>query len=383
MEKLNKMKIATEKRGITLIALVITIVVMLILAGVTINLTLGQNGIFTTAQMAAQNYTVAQEQEMAGIKDYTSAVDKIVSSIQKNHEIAGTVLKTENKINYTADGVGNIIPVPVGFSPITTADQGTKDTGFVVKNDTDGNEFVWVPVENEQDYKRIAWWKEGWAHNQTLDEATGEITREGEDHIWVEDLPTDEKESVAVYGGFYIGRYETGIKNGTLISDTNTDEASKWTGYSGDNIEAVVQKGQQPWNYITRNKAKEVSEGLYNKEYHNAKSKLCSSYAWDTALKFIETQNNTYPTTSTGGNYSIASGGTGKLQPTGYHAVNNIYDMGGNLWEWTTESHKKASPTNRGGYYGYTAERNPAAMRSAQAIAIANEINSFRITMFL
>ena len=98
MKVKKEQKYFKSNKGITLIALVITIIVLLILAGVTINLTLGQNGIFTTAQRAAQNYTQAQNQEMAGIDSFTSAVDKAVESIQNNYEIAGTVIKTENNV---------------------------------------------------------------------------------------------------------------------------------------------------------------------------------------------------------------------------------------------------------------------------------------------
>ena len=77
-------------------------------------------------------------------------------------------------------------------------------------------------------------------------------------------------------------------------------------------------------------------------------SRLCSSYAWDTTLKFIETQYVEYSTNSVQGNYS------GVLKVTGQTThVNNIYDMGGNVWEWTTEN--SSSPemklTNRGGRF--------------------------------
>ena len=65
---------------------------------------------------------------------------------------------------------------------------------------------------------------------------------------------------------------------------------------------------------------------------YSGKSRLCSSYAWDTALKFIDGENGTYAVNSEGDNC-----GTNKLENTGYHAEKNIYDMGGNISEWTTE----------------------------------------------
>ena len=61
-----------------------------------------------------------------------------------------------------------------------------------------------------------------------------------------------------------------------------------------------MQKDKQVWNYITRDKAKEIAEGMYDSN-NAVTSRLCSSYAWDTALKFIETKNAGYATNSSQG----------------------------------------------------------------------------------
>ena len=375
--------------GITLIALVITIVVMLILAGVTINLTLGQNGIFTTAQKAAQNYTDAQNKEMSYLQGFTNEVNNIV-----NPEPLGTIIKKQGNIKYTADGAGNAIPVPVGFSPITAQEQGTKNTGFVIKNDTDGNEFVWVPVTN---YQRAAWTRDDWTYAQGTngtDETTGstKITRDDldkEKYYWTEALPTDEKNSVATYGGFYIGRYEAGVVNATADKTGWADGVApdtNWTIWTvGEDIKLVVQDDKQVWNYITRDRALAEATSLYNKTDNNVISKLCSSYAWDSALKFIETQNSTYPTNSIGGNYTVATGGTEVLQKTGSHKVNNIYDMGGNAWEWTTESCSDTSLPSvfRGGCFYNSASAYPAAGRGRDSATYAYSHIGFRVTLYL
>ena len=68
----------SSKNGITLIALIITIIVLLILAGVTINLTLGENGIFRTAEMAGKNYIDAQDAELAGLADFENTINNII-----------------------------------------------------------------------------------------------------------------------------------------------------------------------------------------------------------------------------------------------------------------------------------------------------------------
>ena len=86
MKEAIKKKEKTKNKGITLIALVITIIVLLILAGVTINLTLGENGIFRTAEMAGKNYTQAQEQELAGLANFENEINNIIAGTGNNGE---------------------------------------------------------------------------------------------------------------------------------------------------------------------------------------------------------------------------------------------------------------------------------------------------------
>ena len=96
----KNMNLINNSKGITLIALVITIIVLLILAGVTINLTLGENGIFKTAEMAGKNYTQAQEQELAGIANFENEINNIIGGTGNNGgsgtdtpEVTGPLLK--------------------------------------------------------------------------------------------------------------------------------------------------------------------------------------------------------------------------------------------------------------------------------------------------
>ncbi len=78
LEKERKTKVQSRNTGITLIALIITIIVLLILAGVTINLTLGEKGIFRTAEMAGKNYMDAQDRELAGLIDFENTINNII-----------------------------------------------------------------------------------------------------------------------------------------------------------------------------------------------------------------------------------------------------------------------------------------------------------------
>lgn len=69
------------QKGITLVALVITIIVLLILAGVTITLTLGENGIFKTAEKAGENYTQAQRDELEGLNSFQNTLDRVIENV--------------------------------------------------------------------------------------------------------------------------------------------------------------------------------------------------------------------------------------------------------------------------------------------------------------
>ena len=377
-------QIKTKNAGITLVGLVVTIIVLLILAGITINLTIGEGGIIKRTQEAGKNYIEAAEKERNQLAEFLNHTDNIIANVNSGGNSTGnvpeipkfgTTIRTENSVNYISDGEGNEIPVPEGFKAL----EGTRDTGFVIQDittnadgtpkDTNGNEFVWVPC--------------------TLDGANGSIKYDRysfgsfSNSGFSETMPSDEESCIGTYGGFYIGRYETGIADSTSLNTSTTNTQYEYTGYTGG--KAVIKPNQQVWNYITRDKAKKVSEDLYKKSNgYSVNSKLCSSYAWDTALKFIENKYPTYPTDSTQGNYSDKSSTLGKPAKTGQTtAVNNIYDMGGNTWEWTTETSDRYPGTDRGGEFNNSSSSYPAAIRnSANGFDAAGHI-SFRTTLYL
>ncbi|MBO5479463.1 MAG: hypothetical protein J6A04_07290 [Clostridia bacterium] len=375
-----------QNKGITLIALVITIIVLLILAGITINLTIGQDGILKRAQEAGKNYTNAAEYEQTQLAEFTNQAENIINGLGGNNG-------PEPK--YTmVDGV----PVPKGF----THTEGTKSTGFVIKDTTtkadgtptltNGNEYVWVPVDDTTSYSydRYAFSSDSWSYSQTkgeLDSTTNSYKIVRGSFYCTEAMPSidatrTELDSVNTYKGYYIGRYEVGVIGyDSTVNTSNSNKETNWTGYS--NGTAVVQKGKQVWNYITRDKASEVAESMYS-DNDAVISRLCSSYAWDTALKFIETQNSTYPTNSVGGYYDQSAPTT-----TGYDTAHpcNIYDMGGNVDEWTTEvcSSTGYPCTRRGGSYDDNAGNYPAAHRpnGGTTDAYADDDGGFRSTLYL
>ena len=346
-------------QGITLVALVVTIVVLLILSSVSLNLVLGDNGIIVKAKEAAETTAAAQEKE---------AMER--NLLEK---------ELENSLSTPAVEPTDGVKIPTGFYYVG----GTKASGIVIsdnKNDknkyrnqkvvgTDllGNQYVWIPCTTDSSssdlqYARTEWGVEvdGADNSRAIkDELTltdSSVTYSDADTA--NGINADvskeivaqikaEKTSVAKYGGYYIGRYEVG-KNG----DT-----------------AVVKYNQTPYASITWSTAYGLAKQIITNS--EATSYLCSSYAWDTAVNFI--QNNStaknYATSIEGfnGNWNpqavkdpsgnvIKPAGTSQQLNTGLTTqFCNIFDMGGNEAEFTTELNPGTSETVvlRGGSCNY------------------------------
>ena len=361
MKKENKNQ---KENGITLIALIVTIVIMLILAGISIKLAIDDNGVIGNAKEAKDQYEQAQIDEENGINSVSKEMKKYINA---------------NKI-VKVDGV----PIPDGFVYVG----GTKDSGLVISDSTldkekykgettvgtdlVGNQFVWIPVDKIEDYKRFAYTPHEIASGE-IDENTNsekiyyhyinyQSTEETQNQVYyVEKLADDEKSSVKEYKGYYIGRYEAGDKD-------STDKNSFREEGSSPSNAVVVKANQTPYNYIKDTDAESLADGFSAKQgYTSVTSKLLSSYAWDTAIQFIQKTNTDYGSSSGEGNYQ---GTKGNLFSTGQTtAVNNIYDMGGNVGEITTESvifesTNTSYPYNyRGGFYTSSYEAMSAGCR--------------------
>ena len=136
-----------------------------------------------------------------------------------------------------------------------------------------------------------------------------------------ETMPSDEEASVNANGGYYIGRYEAGDGSSTDFRSGATDGI------------LVIKKNQVPYNYISQSDAQTKAEGMATvQEYTTAATKLVSSYAWDTALDFIQKANSDnehsdYATRSPEGNYSNTNYGNDLIRTGQTTAVSNIYDM--------------------------------------------------------
>ena len=299
-------------------------------------------------------------------KSYTKNVSVTVNQFKDVYEY----MQTNTKVTYS-DGE---VWVPEGFK--VADDSASTVQGGVVIEDKDGNQFVWVPVATLADYKRT-WYTEYDSFSS-----------------YSEALPEDEKTSVERYKGFYIGRYEAGDKDST---EASTPDLRTWSSSTSNKIS--IKANQAPYNYVTRTQAVSLAEGFATKQGYKAKTKLVSSYAWDTTIAFLQKVNSDYGNSSEEGNYKdttfpytditgasqTKASNSQVLVPTGQTTpVCNIYDMGGNVLEWTTEScsSTKYPYALRGGHCASGFANSPAGLRYASPDAAYNGLG-FRLTLFM
>ena len=382
-----------KNKGITLVALVVTIVVLLILAGVSINLVLGNNGIIAKAKDAETKSAEASQNDLKGMNGLVSEMEGALAgngSTGNGNTGSGNNFVTKNTEVTYPDGK---VWIPEGFK--VAGDSASTVQGGVVIEDKDGNQFVWVPVATIADYKRTAYSTN--VATEETDTATNSIKININSSIsdyFTEALPEDEKTSVEIYKGFYIGRYEAGDKE-----STGTTKATFRTSSSDTSNSVTIKADQVPYSCVTRTKAVSLAEGFATKQGYKAKTKLVSSYAWDTTIAFLQKVNSDYGNSSEEGNYNdtafsytditgasqTKAGNSQVLVPTGQTTpVCNIYDMGGNVWEWTTEtsSFPGYPYAVRGGDYlcGFAGE--PAGYRKVISDG-AYDGYGFRLTLFM
>ena len=420
-----------ETKGITLIALVITIVVLLILAGVVIATLNGNDNIIKNANTAVGKYNekVNEEQGILDtleekLKEYTRGESSNSTTPGEPETPPPTPTPTVDsnglaKENTTIkpDKNSNLqIVIPTGFAPAilqTGTTQSLPGQDGSVKNkmpvsqwnnitaedinkgivvvDADGNEFVWIPITDTSKFTRTAW-TTAYGYNANGDWETGTCTtphplsEEISPTIgWWEDTNTTEYTnmvtSVTNNKGFYVARYE---------ASANGDKAQS-------------KRGVTTWTNISQTDAITKSAN-YNSTLH---SHLMYGIEWDSILNWLN-ENATISSSTNGqtkpmeladiqtnscswGNYSNSTGNAatnkGSKQITGkseYWKANNIYDLAGNVMEWTQEKWSTGTGrANRGGYYNFNGGYYPPALRNNLIASWTSDVIGFRSSFYL
>ena len=192
------------------------------------------------------------------------------------------------------------------------------------------------------------------------------------------------QESVNTYGGFYIARYEAGDgdANGTPRSDSSSNSNT-----------VVSKKGAIVYNYISQPDSIARAESMYA-----GKSKLISGAGWDRTLNWLietkaKTENEVFVNSSSWGNYDDSTGnaktnsGYGNMNyTTGRNEAwkaNNIYDLAGNVRDWTTEANSSDLRVDRGGDYYGLGSGSPASFRSYDVSDVSFDGFGFRPALYL
>ena len=353
---------------------------------------------------------------------------------QTESKASEIVLENNKYMHVETDASGDEVPVPNGFVGSKVTGENEIDTGFVIYEgeeevtdsnvqtaQTSRNQYVWIPVEdiskfygtdaNGKSWGKIYDYTTGTSSNSTFDEVTGTyalnwsetngvmsissstIYREP-DVLRSYDTPynlrtykvsedsqldfllrqqTDFKKmiySVEKYGGFYIGRYETGDLNQevAVVQKGNTDigsqtwyamyEKCKTLSDNNNNIETGMIWGNQ-WDrtmmWLMECNAKDETTGKSKEEV------ISDSSSWGNYY------NATFQYTNSSGVTSTKNSGSGVRIPTGsteYTKANNIYDLAGNVYEWTMEADSFGSRGLRGGCYFFdVGDDRPARYR--------------------
>ena len=335
-----------KNKGITLVALVITIIILLFLAGISIS-ALTNTGIFQRAKDAKAKSEEAEKKQSQTLGEYEKELNKYVAEELTDDKINVILNKEENKV--LKDAYGNVFTVPAGFKIVVNDDTNnakTVDKGIVIEDATvdkdgkptatAGSQFVWVPVGKitkadgttvEINLNRYTFDSNGnptAKNEEVIDSCFSETASKGNT---VAKNITNFKNSVTANGGYYIGRYEA-RKNET---------SGKLTEVKSDSV----------WNNITQPNAATQARNMYD-EQQTFTSDLMNSYAWDTAITFIQkcTDKTNYANQSSL-NTSFLSTGTTNDNPC------NIFDMASNVIEWTTETSNNSNYpcVRRGGNY--------------------------------
>ena len=218
--------------------------------------------------------------------------------------------------------------------------------------------------------------------------------------------------SVYENGGFWVGRYEAGIEDENNIRKETSSTAT---------LVPVSKQNAYPYTWVTRTQAKVLAEKVESGSYT---SSLMFGVQWDLVLKYIETKksatitdiktklnsnstiignynNNLWNITNANAKYSENDGSSYTACPNPYtktsslrillttgadtsFSLMNIYDLAGNVWEWTLgKTTSDSTPCAlRGGHYGNYGDKHPASYCYNDSTGNNNYGVGFRISLF-
>ena len=360
-----------QKKGISLIVLAITVIVMIILAAAII-LSLNSSGIIGKANDATAKSNKANMLEAANMAYSEYELAKQLGELTPSNKTADEYVKEKLGAQFTAeeletisiisDGTIQVNPtIPEGFVMSPYEGEQKISDGLVIYEATAAelsgitndeakvtyNQFVWIPVDD-------------------ITKAVESFWDEPSSVGYSNEIQEYEAmyESVESNGGFYIARYEAGKE------DTN---------------KVVSKKNANVWNLIPWGVSRSeigTAGAVYQsqKMYQNSNSvvsTLCYGLQWNAALQFVAKKDPTYLEDDTRGYYPEDSS---EVTITGYFDINNIYDLGGNVGEWsmtTSDYDSFAMPVVRGLYY-------PNYSDGANFIAEdAGSFIGFRVALYL
>ena len=389
-----------RNEGITLIALIITIIILLILVGVSINLAI-KGDLFGSAQKAVSGTNDKTAQEQTRVDELMGELGRVEEQ-QRQDNLPGTRV-TENT-KYVSNG--KTAWIPKGFTVSGIKSEQSIDNGLVIYDIPEGitpdwsnpdsvktkyNQFVWIPVEvksTDTENSIASFYRSEWTANASTggDRTTGlstsytepNSTNDTADKTGIAGQIAELTKSIYKYGGFYIGRYEAGSKTPRTSSSGVTE-----IGVKQDMYPYIYVKWGDSMSSIGTTGAVYLSNSLYNTNEYGATSMLCTGACWDSMLDFIKDSNHSVTDSTTWGNYNnsetfeITRGAYAVFNTSNYtlgsfnnvgskyskmkdtsillttgaterNCSKNIYDVAGNCFEWTTESYSSSDRVLRG-----------------------------------
>ena len=400
-----------KNKGITLIALIITKIILLILVGVSLNLLI-KGDLFGSAEKAVEGTNAKVNEQQTRVDELMGELDEVEREIEeqerqqeeaeKQKNLPGTRV-TENT-KYIRDG--KTAWIPKGFTVSGIKSEQSIDNGLVIYDIPEGttvdwtnpdsvktayNQFVWIPVEvksTDTENSIASFYRSEWTANESTggertnglstDYTEPDSTNDTADKTGIANQIANLTKSIYKYGGFYIGRYEAG-------SETERTSSSGVTTLG-------IKQDMYPYNYVEWGDSESsigttgavyLSNSLYNTNEYGATSMLCTGACWDSMLDFIKDLNHSVTNSTTWGNYKnsetfeITRGAYAVFNTSNYtlgsfnnvgskyskmkdtsillttgaterNCSKNIYDVAGNCYEWTTESGSQGDRVGRG-----------------------------------